>query len=195
MNEYKSTKILVIDDDLDFRSSIIEYFSIKGYRISGAENGQVALNMMAHTHYEIVLLDLNMPVLDGLNTMKEIQKIFRDTHVFIISGVKDIKKYAYYKSGCILFESKPVDVIELEFKIRNIVRLIDKSLTKKMPSTTNIDLELNAIYDFIIENTDNLNLNVYLIAQSLNFSVNYVYEKFVIFQRSVYTIQLKIYAC
>jgi YesN/AraC family two-component response regulator len=186
MNQYQTTKLLVIDDDLDFRSSMMEYFSSKGYRISGAENGQIALNMMSHTHYDIVLLDLNMPVLDGFNTMKEIQKIYRDTHIYIISGAKDIKKYAYYKSGCILFESKPVDVIELELKIRNIVRLLEKSRTKKVPDNTNIDLELNAIYDFIIENADNVNLNVYLIAQSLNFSVNYIYEKF----RNLLTVSL-----
>lgn len=186
MDKYQTTKILVIDDDLDFRLSVIEYFSSKGHRISGAENGQEALNMMSYIQYDIVLLDLNMPVLDGFNTMKEIKKIYKDTHIYIISGSKDVKKYPYYQRGCILFESKPVDIIELEFKIRNIVSLIDISRKKKVNEFTNIDLEINAIYDLIIENVSNYNLNIYFIAQSLNLSVNHIYTKF----RNLLTISL-----
>jgi YesN/AraC family two-component response regulator len=178
MNYFPEVKILIIDDDNDFRISCIEYFTGKKYKISGAENGKVALNMMSLVHYDIVLLDLNMPVMDGLQTMKEIKRLNRDTHIYIISGERNAQKSYYYNSGCVLFEKKPVDIVELEMKIRNIIGLLEKSKTKNIPQNNYIDREINLIYDFIILNVDNYNLNVHLISEALDLSVNYIYSKF-----------------
>ena len=177
MNTYFDSKILIVDDDYDYRSTLAEYFIDKNYNVLSAENGEKALKLIEHNHFDLVLLDLDMPIMNGLETMEAIHKISPETNLIIITGKANPAKYYYYKNGCIFFEKKPVDIIELEYKIKNIFRIIKKINRKFIPETTNIELDINTIYELILDNISNFNLNADLIADYFKINKNQLYSR------------------
>ncbi|MFH1640934.1 MAG: response regulator [Candidatus Omnitrophota bacterium] len=85
----KDIKILLADDEEDFRATMKFWLESKGYTVSAAVNGQVAVQMLQESTPDIVFLDLNMPVLDGLQTLKKIREVNKDVPVIIISAYAD----------------------------------------------------------------------------------------------------------
>ncbi len=170
-------KILIVDDNFDFRSTLIEYFNGKGYNVFGAEDGQKALGLIEENHYDIVLLDLNMPIMDGMETMGEIQEKAGDTHIIIVTGKENPEKYHYYKNGCILFEKKPIDIVELELKVKNLLGALKRRNKKNIPDDTNIELDINSIYNFILDNIGDFNLNADMIAHELGINKKQLYAR------------------
>lgn len=177
MYDYSEIKILVVDDNFDFRSTLIEYFSSKGFKVFGAENGVKALRLISKNHYDVVLLDLNMPIMDGLETMERIQKKAKNTRIIIVSGKERADKYYYYKRGCILFEKKPIDIVELVYKIKNIIQAIDKRKKKSVPENTTIEIDIVYIYDFVLNNLSNFNLNADFVCEHLDIGKKVLYAR------------------
>lgn len=170
-------KILIVDDNNDFRSTLIEYFKSKSYNVFGAENGLKALKLIKKNHYDIVLLDLNMPIMDGMETMEEIQEKAGDTNIIIVTGKNNPEKYHYYNNGCILFEKKPIDIVELEFKVKNLLKAIKRRKMDNIPDDTVIELDINSIYIFILKNIDDYNLNADMIAEELGVNKKQLYAR------------------
>ena len=67
-------KILVVDDNSDFRNSLVEYLKSKSYLAEGVSNGKLALQKLDNNKFDLVLLDLIMSGMDGFETMKKIEK-------------------------------------------------------------------------------------------------------------------------
>ncbi len=88
----KPIKILMIDDEEDFRQPMAFWFKAKGYNVLTASNGQDALKTIPENKPDIVFLDLNMPVMDGLETLKRIREIDEHLPVIIISAYADPQK-------------------------------------------------------------------------------------------------------
>ena len=75
-------KILVVDDDLRIRELLYELFSRKGYKVFSALGGKEAIELMAQEKLDLVILDIKMPLLDGIETLRRI-RVF-DTKTMII---------------------------------------------------------------------------------------------------------------
>lgn len=170
-------KVLVVDDNYDFRSTLIEFLVGKGYEAKGASNGKHAIQLLNHTRFDLVLLDLDMPIMDGVETVNEIRRLYNEIHIIIITGLKNAKKYFFYEKGCLSFESKPIDLVEIEYKINNIFSTLDLQKKKKIPDGTLIALDINSLYEFILENIDNYDLNVDFIADSLFVNKKQLYDR------------------
>jgi len=85
-------KILMVDDENDFRQPMVFWFKTKGYSVLAAENGEKALEIINTDKPDIVFLDLNMPVMDGFETLKKIRKTDKNLPVIIISAYADPQK-------------------------------------------------------------------------------------------------------
>lgn len=112
--------ILVIDDERSIRNTLKEVLEYENYQIDLAEDGVIGLEMIKENHYDIVLCDIKMPKLDGLDVLDKIFHITSDIQVIMISGhgtvdaaVEAIKKGAYD------FIEKPLDLNRLLITIRN----------------------------------------------------------------------------
>jgi CheY-like chemotaxis protein len=66
-----SVAVLVVDDDKDIRETIREVLEAEGYSVATAENGAAALKQLRHVHPQLILLDLTMPVMDGISFREE----------------------------------------------------------------------------------------------------------------------------
>jgi DNA-binding NtrC family response regulator len=108
-------KILIVDDEPNVCQFLSEYLNFKGYDTRIVFSGVEALESLGHDTYDIILLDLIMPEMDGLETLEKINLLDIDTPVIIVTGVKD-KKVAddAINLGAVDFISKPIDLDRLE---------------------------------------------------------------------------------
>lgn len=82
----EKTKILVVDDEVVVQLSYLRILSGDHCQVEAAMNGQDALLMMAQRPFDIVLLDLRMPGMDGMSTLKGIKEKWPESEVIIITG-------------------------------------------------------------------------------------------------------------
>lgn len=82
MSKYK---ILWIDDEIDFLKSHIIFLTDKGYEVDTSTNGSDALELIKKNQYDIILLDENMPGINGIQTLKLIKKINQNLKVIMIT--------------------------------------------------------------------------------------------------------------
>lgn len=110
-------RVLVVEDDMDVRSGLVEVLQSEGYHVDTAENGQVALDLLAKLAElpQLILLDLMMPVMDGLSFLQLLKSHtnsnFNRIPVVITTASRNdgIRK----TSGIAGFIGKPIDLDEL----------------------------------------------------------------------------------
>lgn len=88
----KEIKILLVDDETSFTQTMAFWFESKGYSVSSAPDGMTAVEMIKKELPDIVFLDLNMPVMDGGETLRQIRKVSKELPVIIISAYLDNQK-------------------------------------------------------------------------------------------------------
>ncbi len=107
-------RMLCVDDNTDLLRSLKEQFIAENFDVDTAEDGDIALELIKNNRYDIVLLDVKMPKIDGLTTLKEMKKISRLPHVIMLSAVDDLEiAKECIKLGANDFISKPYDPEEL----------------------------------------------------------------------------------
>ncbi len=117
--------ILVADDDPEFVESIGNLLALHGYDIVVARNGREAVDRVLDTTPDILLLDLRLPLLHGLDVYLELERLGRNLPTIIVTGYRDDEAKAIRKlrsmaaTDCL---SKPVDPGALTRAIRNIQR-------------------------------------------------------------------------
>ena len=83
------TRVLVVDDEYDFRQLMVVWLQSKGFNVTPLPDGNSALKFIKETPPDIVFMDLNMPVMDGVETLKRIRDFNKDVPVIIISAYLD----------------------------------------------------------------------------------------------------------
>lgn len=112
-------KILVVDDEDDFRETIVKRLQKRKMKAWGAESGEKALELIEAQPFDVVVLDVKMPGLDGIDTLREIKKrkplievILLTGHASMESGIEGMKLGAYD------YVMKPANLEELIEKMR-----------------------------------------------------------------------------
>jgi DNA-binding response OmpR family regulator len=88
----KDIRVLLVDDEVSFTQTMAYWFESKGYAVDVANDGKAALEKIAKHTPDIMFLDLNMPVMDGVATLRELRKINKELPVIIISAYLDDQK-------------------------------------------------------------------------------------------------------
>ena len=86
MNEFKQPKILVVDDEEVTRLSLAEILSLEGYQVVSTRSGEEALQKLAKETFDLVLLDLVMKEVDGLQVMEAVKKLSQETVVIMLTA-------------------------------------------------------------------------------------------------------------
>ena len=89
--ENQNVKIMVVDDEEDFRKLMMFWLGSKGYTVLPARDGKDAVELFKKESPDIIFLDLNMPVMEGADTLEQIRKLNKNTPVIIISAYVDDK--------------------------------------------------------------------------------------------------------
>lgn len=114
------TKILIADDERSIRRTLKEILEFEKFIVDEASDGLECLSKIKQQEYDVVLLDIKMPNLDGLETLERIQQINPDLPVIMISGHANIDTAVdAVKKGAFDFISKPPDLNRMLITIRN----------------------------------------------------------------------------
>ena len=107
-------RMLCVEDEKEIRESLKQQFTDENFYVDTAENGVVGLDLLRANHYDIILLDLKMPRMDGMTFLKEMKNIGKNPHVIILTGVDDVSTaIECVKLGARDYISKPYDPEEL----------------------------------------------------------------------------------
>ncbi len=124
----KRRKILIVDDELSVRESLREWFSEDGFEVETAEDGNDALSKMQVGPYDIIVIDLKMPGMDGITLQKRVREIDRNAAIVILTAYASVDTAVEaLKLGAYDYVTKPVDPDDLSNLVKNILKQRDLS--------------------------------------------------------------------
>ena len=115
----KKPKVLLVDDEKEFITTLAERLELRGYHADIADSGEAGLSLLGKSPYDVAILDLMMPGLNGIDTLVQIKKM--DTHlpVILLTGHGSTKEgMEGMRIGAFDFLMKPLDINELLSKIK-----------------------------------------------------------------------------
>jgi CheY-like chemotaxis protein len=116
----ETIRILLVDDEEHIRLLFKEELEEEGYLIDLASNGLEALEKLKEQRFDLVVLDIKMPGMDGIQTLNEIKKIDKDQHVILCSAYGEFKQdFSSWVSDAYVVKS--ADMRELKETIKNIL--------------------------------------------------------------------------
>jgi len=99
-------RVLIVDDENDFREAIIKRLRARQVDVEGADSGPMALDMLAHQDFDVVILDVKMPGMDGIETLRAIklqkplvEVIMLTGHASVESGIQGMQLGAFEFDG------------------------------------------------------------------------------------------------
>ncbi|MEQ9619618.1 MAG: response regulator [Deltaproteobacteria bacterium] len=112
-----SKRVLIIDDEDVVRESFVLAFKDTDYEADGAESGEKGIELLRNTKYDLIFLDLKMPVMNGVETLREIHKLDKEAPVFIVTAFHEefLGKLSELEKDKISFEvvRKPIGKNEI----------------------------------------------------------------------------------
>jgi two-component system response regulator HydG len=142
----KKTKVLVVDDDIYFTEGLTDILTEKGYIAVAVNGGENALEKIKETSFDVILMDIRMPVMDGVETFKKIKKRSRSTAVIMMTAhsMDDLVRDAL-KEGAYGVLPKPLDIEQLMRRIE--IAKAGGSLTMIVINDANIRKSLKDILE------------------------------------------------
>lgn len=114
-------KILVVDDEIKIREIIKEYAEFEGYEVAQAEDGIQAVEMVKNQDFDIIIMDVMMPKLDGYSACKEIRKIKQIPVIMLSARGEEYDKLFGFEIGVDDYVVKPFSPKELMARIRAVL--------------------------------------------------------------------------
>jgi len=141
----KKISILIVDDEESVRESLYSWFIEDGYHVNSAENAKTALSMLETESYDIILADIKMPGMDGLEMLRRIKQIKADSIVIVMTAFATVDTAVQaLKDGAFDYITKPFDPDDLSHLIRNASKQIslveeNETLKYKLVSLENVE--------------------------------------------------------
>ncbi len=115
---HKSVKILLIDDEEEFAATLAQRLEYRGYKAKTAPDGQTGIDILENEMFDMVILDLKMPGLNGIDTLKQIKRNSPDIPVILLTGHGSTKSgMEGMRLGAFDYLMKPLDINDLISKI------------------------------------------------------------------------------
>ena len=148
-------KILIVDDEELIRSVIKEYCLNNNYNVDEASSGEEALNLLKEYSYDLMVLDIMMPKMDGYSLLKELPDDKKVPTIILSARKEEYDKLSGFDLGIDDYLTKPFSPKELMARIKAILNRTNKQL----PSTFKFkDLEVNTLSHTVKINNKELNI-------------------------------------
>ncbi|EGB16652.1 response regulator receiver protein [Pseudodesulfovibrio mercurii] len=130
-------KVLLIDDEVEFLEALSERMEIRGMDVTTAENANAAVSAINSGDYDAIVLDLQMPDMNGIDMLKVIRKTNPDMQVILLTGQATLEAgIQAMKLGAMDFMEKPADIDALTDKIKKAqakkMVIVEKKTEKKV---------------------------------------------------------------
>ena len=141
-------KVLFVDDEIDFLETLMKRMKKRGVDVAGVGSGEQALYYLNKQPVDVIVLDVRMPGIGGINTLKEIKKMDPLMEVIMLTGHASIEAAIEgMQSGAFDYLMKPADFDELFYKLQDAVkrRTIQKQKIEKLGNIRLTDQKKGAI--------------------------------------------------
>jgi len=143
-------RILLLEDDVTLNETVTEYLEEQGYEVDSVENGEEAMDKIYENNYDLLLLDVKVPLMNGFDLLKEIREKKNTTPAIFITSLDSIDDLSEgYESGCDDYIRKPFALKELAMRMATILkRDFFHANSEKIEIDTNIeyDIESNTLF-------------------------------------------------
>ena len=133
--------ILVVEDEKGIREAIQIYLKNQGYRVFLAENGQEGLNIIKRETINLAVVDIMMPVMDGITMTMEVRKDYDFPIIFLSAKSEDIDKITGLNIGADDYITKPFGSMELLARVRSQLRRYEQILMLKEHVVSSVNRE------------------------------------------------------
>lgn len=145
------SKILLLEDDITLNETVSEYLEELGYSVDIVEDGEEALELMYENGYDIFLLDVKVPTLNGFDLLKEARGRGIQTPAIFITSLNSVDDLSQgYESGCDDYIRKPFALKELEVRVESILKRDffhqNNSERVEIDARTYYDISKNTLY-------------------------------------------------
>ena len=114
--------ILVVDDELLIRDLLFEFFTAKGYTVMLAENGRKAIEIVRSDPFDVALIDLRMPGIDGMKVIEEIRQVSQEVPIIIMTG------YPSFNSAIKALRERVYDYIVKPFQVPHLALVVERAI-------------------------------------------------------------------
>jgi len=128
-------KILVVDDEKVIVKGICFNLRSDGYEVDAGYDGAQAVEMARANHYDLLILDLMMPKIDGLQACMKIREFSNVPIIMLTARSEDTDKIIGLESGADDYITKPFNILELKARIRALLRRANAAPQQKQPET------------------------------------------------------------
>lgn len=120
------SNVLVVDDQLGVRRLLFETFREEGHHVEMAANGTEALLILKKFHPDLILMDMKMPEMNGIDTLRQIRTIDKEVGVIMMTAYGDAHNMEQVQElGVMHYISKPFDLFELRDRVREILSKVE----------------------------------------------------------------------
>ena len=120
----KQLNVLVVDDEAVMRSLFTDLLSERGISVSVAKNGKEAVELVKKSFFDIAILDMHMPVMNGIETLRAIKELSPKTWIVMTDSFPDVFVDEALKEGAITCIHKPFDIQE-------VIDIVNKAIADK----------------------------------------------------------------
>jgi DNA-binding response OmpR family regulator len=117
-------RILIIEDDNEMRSLLKDFIEEEGYAVDSVENGLEALKKLVSQPFDLIITDIRMPGLTGLDILPRLKKSQPDVSIIVISAFGDERaSHRAFERGATAYVEKPIDLQKLKTLIHDLISL------------------------------------------------------------------------
>ncbi|QDF29196.1 response regulator transcription factor [Halarcobacter anaerophilus] len=131
------TKLLLLEDDLTLSETIVDYFDEQGFEVTPVYDGEEALEAIYEKKFDTFLFDVNVPLINGFDLLKNLRKEGNNTPAIFITSLNSMSSLEEgFDSGCDDYIRKPFELKELLLRVK---RIIKREFSKSKDTIVTID--------------------------------------------------------
>jgi two-component system KDP operon response regulator KdpE len=139
-----ATSVLIIDDEIPFARALGISLRARGYHVETAASGEVALEMAARTHPDVIVLDMGLPGIGGLDVLRGLRSWSKVPVIVLSARHEETTKVAALDAGADDYVTKPFGMDELLARIRAAVRRVPAAAEEAIVTTESFVIDLAA---------------------------------------------------
>lgn len=117
-------KVLVIEDDIQLNITITEFFKLKSFETASVKDGYDAITKIDEKNFDLYIVDINIPQVNGLDLVKYIRKTDLTTPIIMITASLEIENFlTAFENGCSEYIKKPFHLKELDIRVNNLLSI------------------------------------------------------------------------
>ncbi len=135
-------RVLVLEDNELLLETLEDFLENEGYEIDLAKDGEEALRLSYKNSYNLYLLDIKVPLIDGIEFLKELREYGDETPAIFITSSTDKESIAKgYEAGCDEYIKKPFDLDELLMRIKAVLKRVEPQETIKIDESYSYNIK------------------------------------------------------